>query len=87
MRRRPGDGHRAPPGGVECSANVNWQEKNIAVGLAALFVLIVMAHLTFGPGPSAADPTPVAEPAPAPVAHDLTGSKPLGAPGTDAQGR
>jgi hypothetical protein len=31
---------------------VSWQEKNIAVGLAALFVLIVMAHLTFGSGPS-----------------------------------
>jgi hypothetical protein len=31
---------------------MTWQEKNIAVGLAALFVLIVMAHLTFGSGPA-----------------------------------
>jgi hypothetical protein len=45
---------------------VSWQEKNIAVGLAALFVLIVMAHLTFGSGPTT-NGSVVTEPAPAPT--------------------
>jgi hypothetical protein len=63
---------------------MTWQEKNIAVGLAALFVFIVMAHLTFGSRPSgAASPKatatePVAEsPAPEPLETPI--------PGTDGQ--
>jgi hypothetical protein len=72
--------------GVGYSTNVSWQEKNIAVGLAALFVLIVMAHLTFGSEPSGAE-APAAEPvATAPVAQSPA-HEPLKAPALGREGR
>jgi hypothetical protein len=67
---------------------VTWQEKNVAVGLAALFVLIVMAHLTFGSGSSgAASPkAPATEPVPEAVVEGPA-AEPLetSAPGTEGR--
>ena len=60
---------------------MTWREKNIALGLAALLVLIVWAYINFGSELSGATAaaTVASKPAPPAIPHNPAGPEPVGA--------
>jgi hypothetical protein len=85
-RRRRSGGHTEPPGGVGCSAYVSWQEKNIVVGLAALFVLFVRCTSPSAPNPPVLARRPPRNRRPHPYLRTRQGQSRKGQSGTGAEG-